>query len=119
MTEELENLFSYGTLQIEAVQLATFGRKLEGEADTLPGYRQTKVDIQDPGVVATIGAQYYLNLQFTGRDSDSVEGTMFRVTRKELDQADTYELDADYKRVNVQLKSGSRAWVYISAASGE
>ena len=34
-----ELLFSYGTLQIEAVQLSTFGRKLVGTADELPGSR--------------------------------------------------------------------------------
>jgi len=71
-TEELEHLFSYGTLQTEAVQLATFGRKLVGESDTLPGYRQTRLEIQDPNVVATSGAQYHLNVQLTGRDSDFV-----------------------------------------------
>ncbi len=37
--QAVENLFSYGTLQSESVQLETFGRKLEGEPDTLPGYR--------------------------------------------------------------------------------
>src|SRR5689334_5312839 len=34
-----ELLFAYGTLQQEAVQLATFGRRLEGVEDALPGYR--------------------------------------------------------------------------------
>jgi hypothetical protein len=32
-------VFSYGTLQLEAVQLATFGRKLVGTADVLRGSR--------------------------------------------------------------------------------
>ena len=31
-------LFSYGTLQLDSVQLASFGRLLEGEADALPGW---------------------------------------------------------------------------------
>jgi len=30
-------LFSYGTLQEERVQLSTFGRRLSGEPDALPG----------------------------------------------------------------------------------
>lgn len=34
----MEKLFSYGTLQLEQVQLDTFGRLLEGQADTLQGY---------------------------------------------------------------------------------
>lgn len=117
--EELEHLFSYRTLQIEAIQLATFGRKLVGEPDTLLGYRQTRLEIQDTSVVATNGAKYHLNVQFTGRDSDFVVGTMFRVTSKELEQADIYEDAADYKRVSVQLKSGTWAWVYAGVASGE
>jgi len=112
-TEESEHLFSYGTLQIEEVQLATFGRKLEGEPDTLPGYSLTRIEIHDPGVVAEGGAKYHLNAQFTGRDSDVVEGTRFKVTVRELEQADIYEDTADYNRVSVQLKSGTRAWVYI------
>jgi gamma-glutamylcyclotransferase (GGCT)/AIG2-like uncharacterized protein YtfP len=118
-TEELENLFSYGTLQMEAVQLATFDRKLVGEPDELLGYRQTRLQIQDRSVAATSGAQYHLNAQFTGHDSDFVLGTMFKVTKKELEQADLYEDAANYKRVSVQLKSGRRAWVYVAAASGE
>ncbi len=117
--EELEHLFSYGTLQDEAVQLATFGRKLVGKSDTLLGYRQTKIEIQYPSAVVASGAKYYLNAQFTGCDSDFVVGTIFEVTRKELQQADIYEDAADYKRVSVQLKSAAWAWVYIYVASGE
>ncbi|WP_330997053.1 hypothetical protein [Burkholderia stagnalis] len=33
-----ERLFSYGTLQLEQVQLTTFGRKLDGQSDEMPGY---------------------------------------------------------------------------------
>lgn len=33
--DDTENLFSYGTLQSEAVQLATFGRRLEGTVDRI------------------------------------------------------------------------------------
>lgn len=112
MTGELENLFSYGTLQIEEVQLSTFGRKLKGEPDNLPGYRQTRLENKDSD-----GADYYLNAEFTGRESDSVDGTRFQVTRKELEQSDVYEATADYKRVRVQLKSGTQAWVYVAAQS--
>jgi gamma-glutamylcyclotransferase (GGCT)/AIG2-like uncharacterized protein YtfP len=118
-TEESEHLFSYGTLQMESVQLATFGRKLIGESDALLGYRQTRIEIQDPSVAATSGAKYHLNAQFTGRDADFILGTMFKVTKKELEQADLYEDAANYKRVSVQLKSGTRAWVYVAAASDE
>ena len=37
-------LFSYGTLQQDEVQLATFGRLLEGRKDALPGYATTLFD---------------------------------------------------------------------------
>ena len=116
--EELEHLFSYGTLQIEAVQLATFGRKLVGESDTLIGYRQVTHEIPDSSAAAASGAETYFNVEFTGCDSDLVAGTRFKVTRKELEQADVYELDADYTRVSVLLKSGTRAWVYKADSGG-
>ena len=116
-TEEFENLFSYGTLQRESVQLSTFGRILEGEPDTLLGYRQTTLEIRDPVVAAATGDQYYLNAQFTGSDSDFIVGTRFKVTSKELEQADIYEDTAEYKRVVVQLKSGTQAWVYVGVTS--
>ncbi|HZS07658.1 MAG TPA: gamma-glutamylcyclotransferase family protein [Blastocatellia bacterium] len=111
--KETESLFSYGTLQAEAVQLATFGRRLEGRPDALVGYSLTMIPIRDQNVVATSGDTHYRNVQFTGIASDLVEGTVFRVTRKELEQADAYEEVADYKRVPVQLRSGMNAWVYL------
>jgi gamma-glutamylcyclotransferase (GGCT)/AIG2-like uncharacterized protein YtfP len=100
----LEYLFSYGTLQNEEVQFSTFGRKLVGSRDSLPGYRQSKHDV-------------HLNIQFTGYVSDSVEGVSFALTRAELEQADIYEATANYRRIEVQLKSGNNAWVYLFAES--
>lgn len=50
-----EHLFSYGTLQLEAVQLSTFGRRLAGHADQLPGYRLAMIEIRDAAIVATSG----------------------------------------------------------------
>ena len=107
-----ERLFSYGTLQEEAIQLATFGRRLEGEPDALAGHGLTAVPIRDPAVVAESGATHYRNAQFTGVESDLVEGTVFAVTREELERSDAYEADADYERVIVRLRSGRDAWVY-------
>ena len=107
-----ENLFSYGTLQLEAVQLSTFRRRLQGKPDTLVGYRATTIPIGDQDS-ALDGATHHRNIQFTGIDSDFVEGTVFKVSREELQQADAYE-PADYERVRVRLKSGLDAWVYLS-----
>ena len=111
--EETENLFSYGTLQEEAVQLATFGRLLEGRPDSLVGYAVTQIPIKKQEVVARTGNTHYRNLQFTGAESDLVEGTVFKVTLFELEQADVYEQEADYKRVRVRLRSGAETWVYL------
>jgi hypothetical protein len=46
----MPRLFSYGSLQQEEVQVATFGRKLEGEKDLLVGYEPSLVRIADPEV---------------------------------------------------------------------
>ena len=43
----MEQLFTYGTLQLEEVQLETFGRRLEGRPDDLIGYRLVKITIED------------------------------------------------------------------------
>ena len=107
-----ENLFSYGTLQLDAVQLSIFGRRLQGEADVLVGYRMTTIPIRDQDS-AIVGATHHRNIQFTDIDSDFVEGTVFRVSRDELQQSDAYE-PGDYERVGVTLKSGLDAWVYLS-----
>lgn len=109
-----EYLFTYGTLQLKEVQLSTFGRRLEGEADALPKYKLMMVEIQDRDFVVKSGTAHHRNVQFTGLASDFVEGTVFSVTRKELEKSDAYEPEG-YKRVLVQLRSGSTAWVYLSA----
>jgi len=108
-----ENLFSYGTLLKEEVQLATFGRKLEGKSDALIGYNLTMIRIEDQDFVATSGTADHRNLRFTGEPSDFVEGTVFAVTRKELEQADAYEPDG-YSRVLARLRSGKSAWAYLN-----
>lgn len=108
-----EKLFTYGTLQTEEVQLATFGRLLEGHADVLPGYALKSIEILDEDFVARSGTKIHRNLRFTGDPSDFVEGTVYTVTQQELEQADAYEPDG-YKRVLVQLRSGANAWVYLS-----
>ena len=110
---ETERLFSYGTLQTLSVQLSAFGRKLTGSPDTLVGYRLRMIQITDQEFVATSGAEYHRNLEFTGSTSDLVGGTVFSVTQQELEQADAYEPDG-YKRVRVTLRSGTEAWVYLN-----
>jgi len=114
--EATELLFSYGTLRKEEVQLSTFGRKLDGSPDALIGYRLTMIRIKDEHFVETSGTAHHRNLQFTGSESDSVEGTVFKVTLKELELADAYEPEG-YKRVEATLKSGATTWVYVNVIS--
>jgi gamma-glutamylcyclotransferase (GGCT)/AIG2-like uncharacterized protein YtfP len=113
---EAEYLFSYGTLQTEEVQLSTFGRRLEGKPDILVGYTLAMIQIEDQNFVNLSGSALHRNLQFTGIASDLVEGMVFVVTKKELEQADAYE-PANYKRVLIELRSGLSAWVYLSVDS--
>ena len=115
--EQTENLFAYGTLQTEAVQLSLFGRKLDGKEDVLPLYRLTIVRIEDKDFVAASGSADLRNFQCTGNPSDVVEGTAFAVTKSELLQGDAYE-PAGYTRTLVQLGSGVNAWVYLDNRSG-
>jgi gamma-glutamylcyclotransferase (GGCT)/AIG2-like uncharacterized protein YtfP len=107
-------LFSYGTLQDKAVQLANFGRELRGRADSMPGYRQTLLAITDPQVVATSGKTHHPIVEPSPNRQDEVAGTVFEITAEELTAADKYEV-SDYKRVSVTLKSGVQAWVYVRA----
>ena len=48
-------LFAYGTLQQREVQMATYGRPLEGTPDVLGGYRLEPLTITDPEVVRLSG----------------------------------------------------------------
>lgn len=111
-----ENLFSYGTLQQDEVQLSTFGRKLAGQPDTLVGYTLKAIEILDPDFVAKNGA-HHRTLEFTGIASHSVAGMVFKVTRAELGQSDEYE-PAGFERVRARLKSGLEAWVYLHTRQG-
>lgn len=113
-----EQLFSYGTLQYEAVQLSTFGRKLNGAADTLIGYALSNLTITDPKVLATSGTATHPVLMYTGNENDEVQGVIFEISPEELAAADRYEV-ADYKRVAAQFRSGKTAWVYVGVNSKE
>lgn len=107
-------LFSYGTLQLESVQRAQFGRRLEGKTDRLTGYRLDEIAIHDPLVLAQSGQSHHPILIPTGLESDQVEGQVFALTPDDLDRADTYEV-SDYQRISVTLSSGLRAYVYVKA----
>jgi hypothetical protein len=107
-------LFSYGTLQLESVQLASFGRCPSGSRDTMPGFRKSYVEIRDPDVLAKSGERFHPIVSPTGNPNDEVDGTVFEITAAELASADQYEV-SDYKRIEVVLRSGKKAWVYVKA----
>ncbi|MGV0159983.1 gamma-glutamylcyclotransferase family protein [Mycobacterium colombiense] len=88
----IQLLFSYGTPQRPEVQRATFGRELTGHRDAIVGYHLDYVTISDA----------------------HVDGTVFAISETELAAADAYEVD-DYRRIEVPLRSGPTAWVYVFA----
>jgi gamma-glutamylcyclotransferase (GGCT)/AIG2-like uncharacterized protein YtfP len=110
-------LFSYGTLQQDNVQLATFGRLLHGKRDELVGFEQRLVKIEDASVVSTSGKTHHPNVTFNGRNESRIDGTAFEITDAELASADRYEQLGGYKRIAVVLASGKQAWVYVHAAA--
>ena len=111
--QHTENLFSYGTLQSAPVQLATFGRRLDGRPDALVGWTIVMIEIQDQDFIATSGTAHHRNLHFTSLPTDIIEGTVLSLTSKELELADSYE-PSGYERIQVRLRSGSTAWVYMN-----
>ena len=62
-------LFSYGTLQDPDVQLANFGRRLDGTSDALPGYRLDWLLITDPQVIEVSGSGGLIRSSLTPRTS--------------------------------------------------
>jgi gamma-glutamylcyclotransferase (GGCT)/AIG2-like uncharacterized protein YtfP len=107
-----ELLFSYGTLLQRDVQLATFGRELNGHEDAIIGYELHDVTITDPHVVTTSGSDRHPILKPSDQSGADVPGMVFEISAAELAVADEYEVD-DYARVRVPLGSGAQAWVYV------
>jgi gamma-glutamylcyclotransferase (GGCT)/AIG2-like uncharacterized protein YtfP len=105
-------LFAYGTLQQREVQLATYGRPLEGTADALSGYRLEPLTITDPDVVRLSGKAVHNIARHSGDPADHIPGVVFALTEAELAATDKYEVDV-YARVEVTLDSGTRALVYV------
>jgi gamma-glutamylcyclotransferase (GGCT)/AIG2-like uncharacterized protein YtfP len=105
-------LFSYGTLRQREVQLANYGRELDGQPDVLAGHRLAPLTITDPHVVAVSGKAVHRIARATGNPADRIPGVIFELTDAELAATDAYEVDA-YSRVEATFESGRRAWVYV------
>ncbi len=94
--------------------MATFGRRLTGTRDVLPGFKETLLVIEDQAVISISGKKHHTIAEFTGRTSDTISGIVYAVTPEEIQSADKYEVAA-CQRVAVVLQSGKRAWVYVDA----
>jgi len=105
-------LFSYGTLQLPNVQQSLFNRFLEGEKDSLSGFKEVKLYIKDPLVVELSQKETHIIIEPTNNADDVVHGTIFELTEAELIRADNYETE-DYKRELAMFDSGKEAWAYI------
>jgi Gamma-glutamyl cyclotransferase, AIG2-like len=105
-------LFSYGTLQQAGVQIASFGRLLNGADDALPDFKQSMIEITDPEALRKSGKKFHPIVSASDDPSDEVPGMVFEITEAELAGADAYEV-SDYKRILARLKSGVDAWVYV------
>ncbi|MBR9847515.1 MAG: gamma-glutamylcyclotransferase [Algicola sp.] len=105
-------LFSYGTLQLEKVQIESFGRLLKGKKDKLFGYKISYLKIKDEMVLKRSQEEKHPIAIKSNNESDFISGMVFEITNKELKMADEYEVE-DYIRVNETLESGIEAWVYV------
>ncbi len=112
--ERSVRLFSYGTLREAQVQLATFGRLLDGEPNAVLGYRLETLTITDPAVIATSGSDCHPILRASDDPAAAVEGTVLLISEQELLAADAYEVDG-YTRTSVALRHGPQAWAYVFA----
>jgi gamma-glutamylcyclotransferase (GGCT)/AIG2-like uncharacterized protein YtfP len=106
-------LFSYGTLRQREVQLANYGRELDGSPDVLSGYRLEQLVIDRPDVMEISRKSVHTIARRSGDPADRIPGMLFVLTEGELGATDAYETSA-YRRIEVTLESGRTAWVYVA-----
>ena len=112
------NIFTYGTLQLPAVQEHLLKRQPDMWPDSLSGFVLDWITIADENVVDISDQQEHPIIYQTDFASDVVEGKCLLVTETELALLDSYETD-DYKRIEVELNSGKKAFAYIAANAYE
>lgn len=112
MKETIHLLFSYGTLQLENVQIENYGRLLKGERDILKGYKIENVQITDSKVLAKSQLEYHPIAVKTEKENDLIDGIIFQITENELAETDKYEVD-QYHRILETFESGKKAWIYV------
>ncbi|WP_426484235.1 gamma-glutamylcyclotransferase family protein [Flavobacterium sp. 2] len=103
----MEQLFSYGTLRSKQIQMQVFNKVLTGTADQLLGYKLKSLQIEEE-----FGMADYVVAVASENPSEIIHGIVFNVTLADLAKVDLFESNA-YKRVQVTLKSGTVAWIYM------
>lgn len=103
----MEKLFSYGTLRSKEIQRQVFNRILTGTVDQLLDHKLKSLQIEEE-----FGMADYVVVVPSTDSSDTIHGVVFDVSNADLVKADIFESNA-YKRVQVKLKSGVVAWIYI------
>jgi gamma-glutamylcyclotransferase (GGCT)/AIG2-like uncharacterized protein YtfP len=112
-------IFSYGSLQEEAVQLSVYGRVLRAEPDEILNCVRERIAVPSRHKAAASGVTHYANVTFTAGSGGRVAGKVLELTETELTLTDDYERDAEYVRVTTILASGRHAWVYVSSGTAE
>jgi gamma-glutamylcyclotransferase (GGCT)/AIG2-like uncharacterized protein YtfP len=110
-------VFSYGSLQEEAVQRSIYGHVLRGEPDELLHCRRERIVVPPWHKAAAAGVTHYQNVIFEPGSDGRVKGTALELTEAELIASDEYEREANYVRVPATLASGRPVWVYVNAES--
>lgn len=105
----MEYLFSYGTLKSKEIQMKVFNKLLNGTHDQLLGYKLKDLQIEEE-----FGMADYFVATPSENPSDFIKGMVFSVTNLDLAKADQFESNK-YKRVQIKLKSGTIAWIYIES----
>ena len=103
----MEKLFSYGTLRSKQIQMQLFRKILTGSPDQLLGHKLKSLQIEEE-----FGMADYVVAVPTVDSSDPIHGIAYNISASDLAKVDVFESNA-YKRVQVELKSGAIAWVYI------
>ena len=100
------NLFVYGTLTTGETLKNILGRVVHSMPATLDGYDGSKT--------ITIENESYSAAE--KNTECSIQGLLVEVTPEELEKLDVYETDA-YRRKEVGLTNGEKAWVYLNKNS--
>ena len=100
------NLFVYGTLATGETLKNILGRDVPGMPDTLEGYDGSKT--------ITIENESYPAAE--KNTECSIQGLLVEITPEELEKLDAWETDA-YRRKEVELTNGIKAWIYLNKNS--